>query len=204
MVLGMTAIVGCGSSNASNSKIVLPIVQTADESLPSVAHPEFANWSQFEEKASVVRKRLVENANGTVVVTTKMWLDKKDENEVRVGSQVTVERPNEPAVENDVDIVRYPAKYRLPKGMDESRFYLPSAKAKETGTESVKVGENEIETKVFEWEENNESGPMTVKLWRSDKIPGKIVRQELFTKSSATKSTEEVIELRLSGDSSEK
>lgn len=200
----MTAIVGCGSSNASNSKIVLPIVQTADESLPSVAHPEFANWSQFEEKASVVRKRLVENANGTVVVTTKMWLDKKDENEVRVGSQVTVERPNEPAVENDVDIVRYPAKYRLPKGMDESRFYLPSAKAKETGTESVKVGENEIETKVFEWEENNESGPMTVKLWRSDKIPGKIVRQELFTKSSATKSTEEVIELRLSGDSSEK
>lgn len=204
MILGLAAIVGCGSSNASNSKIVLPTVQTADESQPSVAHPEYVNWSQFEEKASIVRKRLVENANGTVVVTTKMWLDKKDENEVRVGSQVTVERPNEPAVENDVDIVRYPATYRLPKGMEESRFYLPSAKAKETGTESVKIGDDEFETKVFEWEENNESGPMTVKLWRSDKIPGKIVRQELLTKSSATKSTEEIIELRLSSVSIKK
>ncbi len=204
MVLGLAAIVGCGSSNASNSKIVLPNVQAADESQPSVAHPEYVNWSQFEEKASIVRKRLVENANGTVLVTTKMWLEKKDENQVLVGSQVTVERPNEPKVENDADIVRYPAKYRLPKGMDEARFYLPSAKAKETGTESVKVVDTEIETKVFEWEENNESGPMTVKLWRSDKIPGKIVRQELFTKSSATKSTEDIIELRLTSDSIKK
>jgi len=193
----MMAIVGCGSSNDSNSKIVLPSVQTVDESLRSVAHPEFVNWSQFDEKATVVRKRFVENANGTVVVTTKMWLDKKDENEVRVGSQVTVERPNEPKLENDVDIVRYPATFRLPNGMDEARFYLPSAKAVETGTETIKIGENEFETKIFEWEESNETGPMTVRLWQSDKIPGKIVRQEMLTKSSSTKTKEDVIELQL-------
>jgi len=197
MLLGMMAIVGCGSSNDSNSKIVLPSVQTVDESLRSVAHPEFVNWSQFDEKATVVRKRFVENANGTVVVTTKMWLDKKDENEVRVGSQVTVERPNEPKLENDVDIVRYPATFRLPNGMDEARFYLPSAKAVETGTETIKIGENEFETKIFEWEESNETGPMTVRLWQSDKIPGKIVRQEMLTKSSSTKTKEDVIELQL-------
>jgi len=204
MLLGLMAIVGCGSNNASNSKIVLPNVQMVDDSLPSVAHPEFVNWSQFDEKATVVRKRLIENATGTVVATTKMWLEKKDENEVRVGSQVTVQRPNEPLVENDVDIVRYPAKYRLPKGMYEARFYLPSAKAVETGTETVQIGDYEFETKIYEWEETNEAGPSTIKLWRSDKIPGKIVRQELFTKSIATKSTEEIIEFRLTGDSAQK
>ena len=83
-------------------------------------------------------------------------------------------------------------------------FICPQPKQRKRERKASRSVRNEIETKVFEWEENNESGPMTVKLWRSEKIPGKIVRQELFTKSSATKSTEDVIELRLSGDSSKK
>ena len=112
-----------------------------------------------------------------------------------MGSQVTVERPNEQIVENDENTVSYPATYRLPAGMDEARFSLPSAKAKETGTETVKIGETEFETKIFEWEESSEAGPTSVKLWRSEAIPGKIVRQEMFTKQIETKSTEEIIEL---------
>ena len=81
--------------------------------------------------------------------------------------------------------------------MDEARFLLPSAKAKETGTETVLVHGTQVDAKVYEWEENNEAGAMTVKLWQSNSIPGKIVRQEMFTKSSETKTTEEIIELVL-------
>ncbi len=197
LFFGLGVCFGCDLVNEPKKTIQMPAVSAVDESLPKAIHPEYANWSQFPEKSFVKRKRLVSNANGTVVVTTKMWLEKKDADEVLVGSQVTVERPNEPTVENGDDIVRYPATYRVPKGMDEARFLLPSAKAKETGAEVIKIGNLDFNTKVFEWEESNETGPMTVKLWRSDEIPGKIVRQELFTKSTETKSSEEVIEHNL-------
>ena len=181
---------GCDDvGKPSNANRQLPQVSAVDESLPRVSHPEFANWSQFAEKSFVVRKRVISSAGGKVLVTTKMWLEKKDADGVSVGSQVTVERPNEPIVKNDDDFVSYPATYRLPKGLDAARLDQPSAKAKETGTEVVQIGDKKLQTRIFEWEERNETGPMTVKLWRSDEIPGKIVRQEMFTKS-----TEEVTE----------
>ena len=132
VILGLTVLLGCDAGNTSSGTIVLPPMSAVDESLPHVAHPEYVNWSQFQEKAFVVRKRLVTNNSGTVVVTTKSWLDKKDADRVSVGSQVTVERPNEPILENSENFVSYPATYRLPAGMDEARFALPSAKAKET------------------------------------------------------------------------
>jgi hypothetical protein len=197
VVLTLVCCLGC---DAGSGKVVPGTSSTPQASanvLPKVAHPEYANWSQFKEKASIVRKRIVTNANGSIVVTTKMWLDSKNANEVSVGSQVTVERPGEPAEKNDVNIVSYPATYSLPEGMDEARFLLPTAKAKETGTETVQVQGKNVETKIYEWEENNEAGAMTVKLWHSNSIPGKIVRQEMFTKSSETKTLEEIIELVL-------
>ena len=197
MILGIALCFGCDLVNEPKRSIQMPVVSKVDESLPKAVHPEYANWSRFPEKTFVVRKRLVSNSNGTVVVTTKMWLDKKNAEEVLVGSQVTVERPNEPIVENGEDIVRFPASYRVPKGMDEARFLMPSGKAKETGAEIITVGNHQFNSRIFEWEENNETGPMTVKLWQSDEIPGKIVRQELFTKSTETKSLEEVIEHNL-------
>ena len=194
MIVGCVAFFGCDVGKPANAIVYLPEVSVVDESLPRVTHPEYANWSQFAEKTFVVRKRVVSNAGGSVLVTTKMWLEKKDADSVSVGSQVTVERPNEPIVENDDDIVRYPATYRLPKGLDAASFDQPSAKAKETGTEVIQIGDKKLQTRIFEWEERNETGPMTVKLWRSYEIPGKIVRQEMFTKSTETKSVEEVTE----------
>ncbi len=194
IILSCAAFFGCDAGKPSNATVQLPPLNAVDESLPRVTHPEYANWSQFTQKTHIVRKRVVSNASGNVSVTTKMWLEKKDATGVTVGSQVTVQRPDEPIVENDEDFVRYPATYPLPKGMVEASFNQPSSKAKETGSEVIQIGDKSINTKIFEWEERNETGPMTVKLWRSDEIPGKIVRQEMFTKSTETKSTEEVTE----------
>jgi hypothetical protein len=78
-------------------------------------------------------------------------------------------------------------------------FLLPSSKAKLVGEERVSIGELEVNAEVFEWTENNEAGPMTVKLWRSEEIPGRIVRQEMMTESSSTKTVEQISELDLKG-----
>lgn len=195
--LTLVCCLGCDTGSGKAVPGTSSNPQTSAKALPKVAHPEYSNWSQFSEKAFIVRKRVVTNSNGSIVVTTKMWLDSKNANEVSVGSQVTVERPGEPVEKNDVNIVSYPATYSLPEGMDAARFLLPTAKAKETGTETVQVQGTNVEAKIYEWEENNEAGAMTVKLWHSNLIPGKIVRQEMFTKSSETKTQEEIIELVL-------
>ena len=102
MIVGCVAMFGCDDvGKPSNANRQLPQVSAVDESLPRVSHPEFANWSQFAEKSFVVRNRVISSAGGKVLVTTKMWLEKKDADGVSVGSQVTVERPNEPIVKND-------------------------------------------------------------------------------------------------------
>jgi hypothetical protein len=37
---------------------------------------------------------------------------------------------------------------------------------------------------------------MSVKLWRSDQVPGRIVRQEMLIESSQTKTVEELLEVK--------
>ncbi len=197
LVLSSWFLLGCTPNNGTTTNVPLATVSAVDESQPELDHPEYANWSKFPVQSYVIRQRTVTNSNGKVIVTSKIWLESKSEKGVEVGSQVKVERPGERTVDNPSDIVMHAAKFRLPKGMNQDQFYRPSAKAKETGTEKMKVGDLEFEATVYEWEENNEAGPMTVKLWRCDQIPGRIARQEMFTKSSETKTIEELIEVTL-------
>ena len=204
--VALSFLSGCESKLG---KIEAPIVTNVkatpvDESQPMIAHPEYENWSRFPVKSFIVRKRLVTNANGEVTVITKMWLEGKTEKEVRIGSQVTVKRPDEAALNNPADFVSYPAEFRLPKGMEKERFYLPSLKAEKRDDETQTIGERQIRAEVYEWEEMNEAGPMTVKLWRSLEVPGKIIHQEMVTKSSNTKISEQVIEMDLSGETNNK
>jgi hypothetical protein len=49
-----------------------------------------------------------------------------------------------------------------------------------------------VTAELFEWSESNETGPMTVKLWRSNEVPGRIVRQEMLIESSQTKTIEKL------------
>lgn len=162
-------------------------------------HPEYSNWSRFPVGASVIRKRVVTNEFGEVLVTTKMWLEDKSPEQVAVGSQVSVMRTDTPPENNPPSSTTYPAKFALPSGLKPELFLLPSSKAKLVGEERVSIGELEVTAEVFEWTENNEAGPMTVKLWRSEEIPGRIVRQEMLTESSSTKTFEQISELDLKG-----
>lgn len=206
MIAFGTLCVGCDS----NTQPKTPTVPAASEapatspSEPAVAssnaasmgtmldHPEYANWSRFPVGTSIMRKRTVTNEFGEVKVTTRMWLESKSEKEVVVGSQINVERPGQPLEENPDNLTTYPARFRLPEGMDPNLFLLPTAKAKRTGEEVLTVDGREIKADVYEWQESNETGPMDVKLWRSIDVPGRIVRQEMNTLSSQTKTIEAV------------
>jgi len=172
-----------------------------EASAPTVLldHPEYANWSRFPVGASVTRQRVVTNEFGEVQVKTKMWLEDKSPEQVAVGSQVSVVRSDNPPENNPPGSTTYPAKFALPSGLKPELFLLPSSKAKLVGEESVMIGDLEVKAEVFEWTENNEAGPMTVKLWRSEDIPGRIVRQEMMTESSSTKTFEQISELDLKG-----
>ena len=201
MAIGAFLTTGCGTSN----KPMLPAgvqnpTQASDETGNTVSHPEYANWSRFPEGAHVVRYRVTTNENGKVEVTSTWKLKKRSEDFVEIVSQVNVQRSGEELQENLPETTRFPSTFRLPKGLTEEFFQLPSAKAKKVGEESLEIHGKSIITEVFEWTESNETGPMTVKLWRSDDVPGRIVRQEMLIESSQTKTIEELHEVNWNGN----
>lgn len=196
LMIGLLNI-GCGQSN----KPILPSItklssEASGEATVIVVHPEYANWSQFPVGTQVTRFRIVSNETGKVEVTTVLKLTEKTEEYVEVVSQVNVQRSGEPLQENPSETARFPASFRLPNGLNEAFFQRPSNNAKLIGKEIQTIGEKSIQTDVFEWTEINETGPMSVKLWRSDEIPGRIVRQEMLIESSQIKTVEEIRDLK--------
>ena len=197
-MLLITWLTGCSSSN----KPIIPQKQNEQQSRsiddkPSVQlpHPEYVNWSRFDVGASVTRFRVVSNANGKVEVTTKFTLTEKSDTHVLVTMQVNVQRPNETLEVNPEEQTRFPSEFALPNGMTAEYFELPSQKAKRVAEEEVEIAGRKIQTEVFEWTESNETGPMQVKLWRSNDIPGRIARQEMLIEASQTKTIEEIREV---------
>ena len=165
---------------------------TVSESAAMIVHPEYANWSQFPVGAQVTRFRVVSNENGEVKVTTVLTLQEKTDDHVIVNSQVNVQRPGEDMETNPPESTKFVAKFPLPSGLSEEYFQLPSLKAKRIGEESLDVHGRTIQADIYEWTESNETGPMSIKLWRSNQVPGRIVRQEMLIEASQTKTLEEL------------
>lgn len=194
--LAIFAVVsGLIMSGCKDQATTPPVVSTQQEDLPSVAHPEYAHWSQFPIGSTTVRKKEVTNENGKVLVTTTIKLIAKDEKQVVVESQITVERGSDPIVVNPPFTAEYPATFRLPKNMTIDQFQLPSLKAKLVGEEELTVLGKQYKAQKFSWQETNEAGPMDLVVWRVDGIPGRTAREESLTGSLQNKSLEEVIEI---------
>lgn len=156
------------------------------------AHPEFVNWSRFPADTTVTRRRETRNSHGKVTVTTTLRLVKKDEQAVVIESRTIVAHEGAPVLENDAMEVSFPASFKVPDGMTLEQFQLPSLKAKRSSEETIEVLGKQIHAEVYEWNEVNETGPMTVRVWFSQEVPGRIVRQEMLTLGTETGSTEEL------------
>ncbi len=194
LLLGCTSDVASGPSTDSQ----MPegyAAPASTEHLPLVDHPEYVAWSRFAVGAAVVRKKVVTSDGGTVTVTTTVRLVEKTVDRVAVETQVVTVREGAEPVENPPLRAEYPATFRLPPSMQLEQFQLPSLKAKLVGEEPRTVCNREFLAQHFGWREVNETGPMEVKYWRSDEIPGRMLRQEINGPNHA--SVEEVVEISL-------
>lgn len=175
---------GCGgqagpAAVAEGASPKNPPPSAAGESLPLVDHPEYTHWSQFPVGTAVTRKKEVTNEHGAVRVTTIVRLAEKTVDKVVIETQVTVDRLNGQPEENPPFQAEFAAKFRLPTSMKVEQFALPALKAQPIGDETRAAAGREYQAQVFTWEERNETGPMVVKLWRSNEIPGRMIRQEI-------------------------
>jgi hypothetical protein len=199
-VAGLIFLVGCGNEvdRGFRSQGTAPpgsVAPAQAENLPRVAHPEYAGWSRFPVGTVVARKKEIASESETVRVTTTLRLIEKGADKVVVESQVTVDRPGHPRQQNPPLNVDFPATFPLPQGMQLEQFSLPSLKARQVGEEGRQACGREYQAQLFTWDEVNETGPMTVKLWRSDDIPGRMLRQEINGRDHI--SVEEVVEITL-------
>src|SRR5262245_19239278 len=198
-LLALSLLAGCDQESQENSlaeQISPPgyVPPPPDDNLPLADHPEFVHWNRFAVGVAVRRKKTVSNQFGSVAVTTTLRLAEKSADQVVVQTQVTVERQGEPPVENPPQSFVYPATFRLPPGMQREQFSWPSLTARRLHDEGRQLLGQEFVAQVFAGEERNETGPMAVRLWRSDGVPGRLLRQEIH--GHMHDSIEEVTEIR--------
>jgi hypothetical protein len=188
--------VGCTPRAASPSPAVNSTTSTNVPKGELVDNPDFLCWNRFPVDSQVIRKREIVSAEGKVEVVTTLTLRTKSEKKITVDQQVTVKRP-ESTLENEPQSLEYAAKFELPASMSVESFSLPSLKAKRTGSEEIEILGKTYTADVFEWVEVNEGGPMSVKLWRCDEIPGRTAKEESLVKDGAGRFLEEVTEINI-------
>jgi len=173
--------------------VVVPAPPSLDD-LPLAAHPEYDNWSKFPVGTKVVRKDNLASAEGEVILHTTLKLAKKSEQGVTIETQTAIERDGA-RQESDVSSADYPAQFRLPKGMAIEQFQLPMLKAKQIDSEKLLVIDKEQEMEVFTFEDQSEAGPVDVKLWRSDEVPGRQVKKEIVDRKGLVLSSSNIVEI---------
>ena len=189
---------GCTQSDLNPTRTVSGLTATAGAK-PSgelVDNPDYLRWDRFPLDTRVVRKREIVNSQGKVEVVTTLTLREKSARKIAVDQQVTVIRPDN-TLENEPHSLEYAAKFELPAGMKCESFELPSLQAQKTGSEVIEVAGKKYKADVFEWVEQNERGPMSVKLWRSDAIPGNTAKEESVVKNGNDQILEVVTDINI-------
>jgi hypothetical protein len=183
---------GCSSSSSTAGSAQDTIAKHNSDERPWVDSPDFLHWNQFPTGTKVVRVREVINSAGKVTVTTTLTIASKSASKIVVDQQITVLRPENGGekIENPSQPLEYVARFRLPKNVPIESFSLPSMTAKRLACEKFSVLGQEFNAEVFEWQDATESGPMEVKLWRSELVPGRILKEESRVVRENVSSTE--------------
>ena len=190
---------GCGCSVDKPAPVAAantPAVPTG----PMFDDLDYANWKQFPVGTTVKRKSAITTEVSTSVVTSfeTLGLRKVSDREVEVSRQNTTER-NDGSYRavNPTEERRYPRQFAIPKGMTVEDFGKPSRSAKLAGEETLTVLGKEYKTTVYTWTDSTEAGPLEVRVWMSDSMPGRIVRQEMKQPTLKNTTIEEVIEIQI-------
>jgi hypothetical protein len=199
-VILLFSLVGCSSNSTEASR---PATEdSSKEARPLVDNPEFLHWNQFPVGSKVVRNRASSNGKSEVFVTTTMTIVDKSADKITVDQQVTVLHPDTSdgpgsKLENPPQSLEYAAKFRLPESVSLESFSMPSIKAKKVESEKIRVLDQEYDADVFEWFDSSERGLIKIKLWRNEKVPGRLLKEETILDGQDDRSFEELVEINL-------
>jgi len=194
-------LAGCGPSKPTPS-IPAPPAPPPPPSGPPVEHPDYAAWKRFKPGTVVTRQAVVTRKDTAieVIITETFRLVALSAQGVTVERQKTVERVGEEAgvTVSPAETRTSPAAFSLPAGLSEDGFRKPSLEAKRVGEETLTVLGKTYKCDVFGFTNPTDgAGPMGVKVWWSDDMPGRVVQQSMLIAGSGTQTREIVTKLTL-------
>lgn len=195
LLVGMLLVLpGCGNS-------VTPVAVPPDtSSWPRCDSPQYASWQRVPVGTVVRRQSVTSSETGTASTTSieTFTLKEVTEHEAVVERQNTTERSDGSyRVENPPQLLRYPRQFPLPPGMSPEDFSKPSPTAKKVGQETVTVQGKQYQTTVYAWSDATESGTMDIRVWLSEEMPGRIVKQVMSVPRLKNTTVDKVIDLSM-------
>lgn len=193
--------VGCGGPASTPTAATVPSVPDTDDTAPQVLFYDldYANWSRFPVGTQVKRKSVTSSPKATASTTSVETLTLK---EVTDGAVVVVRQNTTQRSDGSYHVVnppeerKYPRSFAIPSGMTAEDFSKPSRGARKDGEETGTVAGTSYRAVVYTWEDQTESGKMSVRVWLSDDIPGRIVKQEMKVPALENTTSDEVIEVK--------
>ena len=144
-----------------------------------VDNPQYTSWAKHKPGTSVVMK-MTQNVGGmNQNVEVKQTLKEVTPDQATVEMQMSVGGQSMPGA---------PVTIKSKVSPEEAKFgQLPAgakADVKDVGTESVTVGGKTYNCKVAEVTGESQGTKSKGKVWRSDEVPGEIVKMEMNTEGA--------------------
>lgn len=195
MLFGFTLItIGCGKDISQTA--AAPAGEPALPPGPAILNRDFANWSRFPIGTTVKIKSITERGPLHVTSIDTLKLVEKSEDEIVVERQNTTERNDGSlGAVNPPERRTYRKSFNLPPGMSEADFAKPSLIAKSVGKETVEILGKKYDADVFSWADQTEAGPLDIRLWWSDEMPGRLLKQTMKLVKGDKTTNHSVIEL---------
>ena len=156
-----------------------------------IDNPEFAMWSKYKVDTMTKLKMSTEakgmKSGSTIVTTLK-----------EVGADKLVLETEVITNFNDMEFKAPATKRDVTKTMEVDDKAAEAVKAvkpegtTEEGTETVKIGKDDVKTKWFKYKSKASGMEVEGQSWTSDDVPGSIVK--MVTKSATFSSTMELVE----------
>jgi hypothetical protein len=197
LLFGFTLIaIGCGKEVSQTA--AAPSGEPAMPPGPVILNRDFANWSRFPIGTIVKIKSVTLKGDLHVTSIDTLKLLEKSDTELVVERQNTTERNDGSlGAVNPPERRSYRKSFALPHGMSEADFDKPSLIAKSVGKETVEILGKKYEADVYTWADQTEAGPLDIKLWWSDEMPGRLLKQTMKLVKGDKTTNHSVIELTI-------
>ncbi len=166
---------------------------TAPTSVPTTGHgpmvhnPHYLAWAKYKPGTQIQLGMDLLNGGQQMTTTITMTLNEITPARAVVQSVVKLNVPDMPEGEEHVQLHTFDAKVHQ---SEAERAMLPAGaegETKELGTENVAAAGETYATTVREFTGTLRSLPATIKQWRSDKVPGGLVKMESSTPNTTVR-----------------